>query len=67
MKRIEHQVALDAIKQFQIALRHGTAMDVYVQAGLVSAAFLQANDEENYKKWKEIERMAAKRAGMPYR
>jgi len=34
-------------------------------AGLVSAAYLQAKDEANYNKWKEIEKEDARAAGMP--
>ena len=56
IKRIEKQVAQDAIKQYRIAKRHGSAIDAYVQAGIVAAAFLQAKDEANYKKWKKIEK-----------
>ena len=41
-------------------------MDAYVAAGMVSAAFLQAKDEENYKKWKAIEKDEAKRAGVSF-
>jgi len=65
LRRIEHQVAADAVKEYEIAKRSGTAMDAYVHAGLVAAAYLQANDAENYKKWKEIEKAEAIRAGMP--
>jgi len=64
MRRIENQVAADAVKEYQIAKRSGTAMDAYVQAGLVAAAYLQANDEPNFKKWKEIEKAEARRAGI---
>ena len=65
LDKIELQVALDAEKQYDIVKRNGNAIDAYVQAGLVAAAYLQANDEENYKKWKEIEKEEAKNAGMP--
>jgi len=65
MQQIEQQVAADAVKQYEIAKRSGNAMDAYVQAGLVAAAYLQAKDETNYKKWKEIEKQEAARAGMP--
>jgi hypothetical protein len=63
MQRIENNVAEDAVKQYEIAKKNGSAIDAYVQAGVVSAAYLQANDEENYKKWKEIEAQEAKLAG----
>jgi hypothetical protein len=35
-----------------------------VQAGIVSAAFLQAQDETNYQKWKTIEKNDCARAGI---
>jgi hypothetical protein len=64
LKKIELQVANDAIKQYEIAKRNGSDMDAYVQAGMVSVAFLQANDEGNYKKWKKIETEAGKKVGL---
>lgn len=66
MSAIENKVAEDAVKQYEIAKRNGSPMDAYVQAGLVSAAYLQANDEENYKKWKQIESQEAKAAGLNF-
>ena len=65
MQQIENQVAEDAVKQYEIAKRNGNATDAYVHAGLVAAAYLQAKDEVNYKKWKDIENEEAKNAGMP--
>lgn len=65
MQQIENKVADDAIKQYEIAKRGNDQMDVYIHAGLVAAAFLQAKDEENYRKWKAIEKEEAKKAGMP--
>ena len=64
MNRIEQQVAADAVKQYEIAKRSGSAMDAYVHAGLVAAAYLQAKDEANYQKWKRIEEEEGRRAGM---
>lgn len=65
MDKIENQVAAEAEEQYNIAKRNGTPMDAYVQAGIVSAAYLQASDEVNYQKWKAIEKVEAKRAGIP--
>ena len=65
MQTIENKVALDAEKQYQIAKNNGSAMDAYVQAGMVAASYLQAKDETNYKKWKGIEADEAKSAGIP--
>lgn len=64
LQKIENQVAADAVKQYEIAKKNGSDMDAYVQAGMVAAAFLQANDEENYKKWKKIEAEEAKNVGL---
>lgn len=64
MSKIEIQVAEDAVKQYEIAKSGGDAMDIYVHAGFVAAAYIQAKDEYNYKKWKEIEKEDGKRAGI---
>lgn len=64
MQTIENQVAEDAVKQYEIAKNSGNAIDAYVHAGIVAAAYLQAQDEPNYKKWKDIEKEEAKNAGM---
>jgi hypothetical protein len=64
MQKIENQVAKDMVEQYKIAKLNGSAIDAYVQAGMVAAAFLQANDSENYKKWKEVEKKEAKNAGL---
>jgi hypothetical protein len=46
-KDIENKVASDAVEQYRIAERQGDKMQICVQAGLVSAAYLQAKDEVN--------------------
>lgn len=54
---IKNQVAQDALNQYEIAKRNGaTNMDLCVQAQLVSAAFLQAQNESLYSEWKRIEK-----------
>ncbi len=65
MQETSNTVADDAVKQYEIAKRQGDKTQIYVQAGMVCAAYLQAKDEQNYRKWKEIEKQAAKDAGMP--
>jgi hypothetical protein len=64
MQKIENQVAEDAVKQYNIAKENGNAMDAYVQAGMVKAAYLQANDTENFKKWTAIEAEESKNVGL---
>lgn len=65
LNSIEDQVAADAVNQYEIAARQGDAMQTCVQAGMVSAAFLQAEDETNYQKWKSQEAVDCARAGVP--
>ena len=64
MNDVMNKVAQDAVQQYQIAQRNGDSMDVCVQAGFVVAAFLQAHDESNYAKWKDIERSECRAAGL---
>ena len=54
--KIKDSVAEDAVRQYGIAKRNGDPVDVYVASSMVCAAYLQAGDETNYKKWKAIER-----------
>jgi hypothetical protein len=62
---LENKVADDAVKEYEIAKRNGTRMDVCVHAGLVSAAYLQAKDEEKYREWKTTEKADCAAAGLP--
>lgn len=64
MQKIENQVAADAVKQYNIAAKHGSDMDAYVAAGMAKAAFLQAKDEANYHKWDSIESVWGKKVGL---
>jgi hypothetical protein len=66
MKDIELQVATDAVEQYTIVVQGGgSAMDRCVQAGMVAAAFLQANAANRYEEWKERERTDCGAAGLP--
>lgn len=62
---IYRSVANDVVNQYEIAARHGDKMQMYVQAGICAAAFLQAGDEMNYRKWKDREREIGKGLGIP--
>ena len=64
MAKIEDQVATDAVNQYNIAKRQGDPIQICVQAGMVSAAYLQAKDESNYQTWKRTEAEDCKRAGI---
>ncbi len=65
MAKIENKVAEDAVTQYQIAERNGTKIDICVQAGMVSAAWLQAKNEQEYANWKAVQTQKCKAAGMP--
>ena len=64
MQNINNQVVADAVAQYEIAKRQGDKLQIAVQAGFVCAAYLQAKDEENYRKWKAIEEQVKKEAGL---
>ncbi|HEX4310103.1 MAG TPA: hypothetical protein VHZ25_08740 [Acidobacteriaceae bacterium] len=64
MQDIADKVASDAVDQYNITLRSGSAMDRCVQAGMVTAAFLQAKNEVQYSQWKEVEHKDCKEAGI---
>lgn len=57
-------MASDAVTQYEIAKRSGSAIDACVQAGFVSAAYLQAKDESNYQRWKGTEKIDCLAAGI---
>lgn len=65
LQAIQNQVAEDAAKQYEIAKRNGSKIDAFVHAQLTAAAYLQAQDEVNYQKWKAIEAKERENAGMP--
>ncbi|USN88270.1 MAG: hypothetical protein H6779_02385 [Candidatus Nomurabacteria bacterium] len=64
LDKIEDQVAADSVRQYNLAKQGGDAIEICVQAGMVTAAYLQAEDQPNYLKWKDIEKADCARAGM---
>lgn len=65
VRQIQNQVTADAVQQYEITARQGDLMQMYSQAGMVTACFLQDKDEANYGKWKRIEDSLGRRLGMP--
>ena len=61
---IHKKVANDAVKAYELAVKGGDKIEIAVCAGLVVAAYRQANDEANYLRWKEIEKYAKEAAGL---
>lgn len=65
MDNISQQVAADQIQQYEMVKRNsGTKIEICGQASIIAAAYLNAKDEPNYRKWKDIERADCKAAGM---
>jgi hypothetical protein len=64
MQQIREKVAHDAEAEYDIAKRQGDPMQICVQAGMVAAAQLQAQDEAHYRQWKSIEAEDCCRAGL---
>src|SRR3954469_17206993 len=64
-KDVYKKVSNDAVDQYNIAKRQGDPIQVCVQAGLVSAAYLQEKNESSYQQWKSTEKADCARAGMP--
>ncbi|WP_183560657.1 hypothetical protein [Mucilaginibacter sp. SP1R1] len=64
LNEIQNKVAQDAVDQYEIAKRQGDKMQIYTQASLVAAAYLQAKDEPNYNKWKLIQDSCGKVVGL---
>lgn len=58
------QVAADAVDRYEIAKRQGNKIQICVQAGVVSASYLQAKDEPAYNHWKQVEASDCARAGL---
>lgn len=66
MNDIQTKVAQDAENQYHmVETNGGSNMDRCVQAGMVSAAYLQAQNQEKYRYWKAMENADCARAGLP--
>lgn len=65
MNDIHDQVVQQTLGQYRIAKDSGQAMDACVHAGLVAAAYLQAQDQQNYQQWKGTEQIDCAIAGLP--
>ena len=56
LDNIYTEVVNDSIREYKIAKKHGELVDICVQAGMVVAAQLQAQNENGYRDWKKIEK-----------
>jgi len=61
---IQGSVASDFEEQYEVAKRGGDSIQMCVHAGIVAAAYLQAKDEQSYRRWQETERTDCRAAGV---
>lgn len=56
-KRVDiyEQVAADAVKKYNIVKQAGVHSKICLHARIVTAAYLEANDDAKYQQWKAIE------------
>jgi hypothetical protein len=66
LDNIYKQVSVDSVQKYEIAKRQGDKIQICVQAGLVSASYLQEKNETEYQKWKAIEKSDCSSAGLNY-
>ena len=59
-----YRVADKYLRQYEMAKVQGDKAQICAQAGLVSAAFLNAQDKEQYNRWKSIEIQKCEDAGI---
>lgn len=61
-----HKVMIDSsMRQYEIVKRQGSATDVCMHASMIQGAYLGAEDEVNYAKWRVIAESDCKAAGVP--
>lgn len=65
LSNISAKVAEDAEAQYSMVAGAGSAIDKCVQAGMVVAAHLQAQNTAEYQRWQIIKRADCMAAGLP--
>lgn len=61
-----HKAMIDrSLRQYEIVKRQGSATDVCIHANAIQGAYLGAEDEANYAKWRVIAQNDCKVAGVP--
>lgn len=64
LQEISDKVAEYSVAEYNMASLSGDTISICVQAGMVSAAYLQAQNQTQYLIWKEIEKVDCERAGL---
>ena len=65
LQDIHQQVIKDAIAQYENIKKTDDKIEICVYAGMVTAAYTQANNKTEADKWKIIEDQDCKKAGIP--
>lgn len=65
LQDIQQQVTKDAIAQYEAVKKNNDKIEICVYAGIVTAAYTQANNQAEADKWKIIEDQDCKKAGIP--
>jgi ssDNA-binding Zn-finger/Zn-ribbon topoisomerase 1 len=65
LSHAKDQVVEQAVEEYEIAQRSGDPIQACVHAGMVSAAYLQAQKEAKYQEWLGIQKRDCGAAGMP--
>ena len=58
--KFQYDLIEGEIDKFNFAVKHAEPVEVCMQAGVIVQFFLNAKDEKNYKKWKEVEKKHCK-------
>lgn len=61
----EAQAAKEAVKQYELVKKNGSAIERCTYAQIVVASYVQAKDEANHVKWKQVEAEECAAAGVP--
>lgn len=65
MQSIYQQVVDDEVAKYDIVRRSGSSVELCVQAQIVVASYLQAQDDLNYQIWQSIKNKDCEAAGVP--
>ena len=61
---VKEDVASEMVKNYKTAEKIGDKVQMEVQAGMCEAAYIQANDADNAKKWHDIKISLDKELGI---
>jgi len=63
--KLAEKVAMEQERKYEIVLKSGSTVDKCMHAGAIAEAWLQAENEEHYEKWKKTQKSWCRKAGIP--